>query len=206
MHHLIFDFDGVIADTYEVAKFAHTEIRDKNKDSGVFVSLDQYSATKPNHSRNHILTTDEMLGLKSKVNEFGHILKRQGFDLFDDFVDKIRDLGVQNQAVVSSGSQSYILPALEKTGLEFTHVLAFEDHHSKEEKIELICRDWEIEVTEVYYFTDTLADIYELRDILHPEKLIAVSWGYCTKEQLLTELSPENILNTASDLPKVLNR
>lgn len=206
MLNLIFDFDGVIGDTYEVAKLAHEKIRSKSKENSVFVSLDEYSATKPNHSKNHTLTTEEMTHLKLKVSEFGDFVTEQGFSLFEDFVKEIKLIGAKNQAVVSSGSQNYILPALEKTGLNFTHILAFEDHHSKEEKIELICQDWGINVGEVYYFTDTLADVYELKDIISPSKLIGVSWGYCSKDQLLTELSPENILNSPTDLPRLIAR
>jgi phosphoglycolate phosphatase-like HAD superfamily hydrolase len=129
---------------------------------------------------------------------------KHGFQLFGDFVAEIEKLQDARIAVVSSGSQNYVLPALQKTNLNPTHILAFEDHHSKEEKIELVCRDWGIDVSEAYYFTDTLADIYELRDMIAPDKLIAVSWGYCTKEQLLTELPEENILSKPSDLTKVI--
>jgi phosphoserine phosphatase len=50
--------------------------------------------------------------------------------------------------------------------------LAFEDHHSKEEKIEQICRDRGVDVSEVYYFTDTKADVYELQDMIAKNKLI----------------------------------
>ncbi|MEZ4195504.1 MAG: HAD hydrolase-like protein [Candidatus Paceibacterota bacterium] len=204
MPNLIFDFDGVLADTYEVTKGTQTKMNVGNSEA--FIDFDEYIIKKPNHTKNHTLTTEEMKKLVSRVNEFGTFVHQSGFVLFDDFVQEIKKLKVTNQAVVSSGSQIYILPALAKSGLELTHVLAFEDHHSKEEKIELICRDWGIEVSETYYFTDTLADVYELQNFIHPDKLIGVAWGYCSKEQLLTELKPENILNSPADLPKLLAR
>jgi len=56
----------------------------------------------------------------------------------------------------------------------------------------------------VYYFTDTLADVYELRELLSPGKLIGVSWGFCSKAQLMTMLDEENILTTPADLSRVI--
>lgn len=67
---------------------------------------------------------------------------------------------------MSSGSEEYVQPALIRSGLEPTHVLCFEDHHSKEEKIELICKDRGVNIQDVYYITDSLADVYELKDFL----------------------------------------
>ena len=122
------------------------------------------------------------------------------FGLFNDFVKEIEAIDTKYKAVVSSGSQQYVIPALSKTFIRPTHILAYENHHSKEEKIEIICQDWGCEVTDVYYFTDTLADVYELQNFLAPEKLIGVFWGYCGKDALLKALKEKHILNTAADL------
>ena len=94
--------------------------------------------------------------------------------------------------------------ALAKTNINPTHILAFEDHHSKEDKIETICTDWGVTPNDVYYFTDSLADAYELQDFISPEKLIGVAWGFCGREVLLKELKPEYILDTSYDIHRVL--
>ena len=204
--YIIFDFDGVLADTYQVSKKAHQIIAEKSAQTGAFVSMDAYAASKPNHTKDHTLTLRELHDLETKVSEFGTIVLEEGFPLFEDFISEIRSLQLVHQAVVSSGSQKYILPAIAKMGLEFTHVLAFEDHHSKEDKIEHICQDWGIDPCEVFYFTDTLADVYELRDMVLPQRLIGVSWGYCSKDQLLTELSAHHILDIPADIHRVLKQ
>ncbi len=204
MYHLIFDFDGVIGDTREATIQALMQHAAKPSRESALEDINQYFTSKPNHTRDHTLTDDE-LALKYKwTSEFGAAVAAHGFDLFEDFVREIESIDTPHKAVVSSGSQLYVLPALTRTKIHPTHILAFEDHHSKEEKIELICRDWHVEPSEVFYFTDTLADVYELQDMISPSKLIGVTWGFCTKEQLLKELDPEHILDTPTDLRAVL--
>lgn len=203
---LIFDFDGVIGNTYDAWTEVQKHLSQLKGGLGAFVDMKIYASQKPNHTRDHSLTPDELAKIYERVSYGGKMVHEIGFELFNDFVGEIKLLESKNKAVVSSGSQAYVLPALAETGIEFTHILAFEDHHSKEEKIELICQDWGVEPTDVFYFTDTLADIYELKDFIHPKKLIGVAWGYCTPEQLLTELPADNILYSSSDLKKVINR
>ena len=92
-----------------------------------------------------------------------------------------------------------------KTNIKPTHTLTFEDHHTKEQKIETICKDWEVPVESVYYFTDSLADVYELQNFIAPGKLIGVAWGFSGKENLLKELPPTSILNTFTEITTLLD-
>lgn len=62
-----------------------------------------------------------------------------------------------------------------------------------------MCKEWGVRVDEVYYFTDSLADVYELEDMIAKDKLFGVTWGFCSRELLLKELRPEQILDTPSD-------
>lgn len=206
MKNLIFDFDGVIGDTYEEGIDVRMMTNNIPSREAAIIELEKYFTNKPNHTRDHTLTTEELQKSYAWIKNYGELLHERGFNLFDDFIDEIRKLTSTNKAIVSSGSQIYVLPAIAKTNIEFTHILAYEDHHSKEEKIEIVSRDWGVPISEIYYFTDALADVYELRDFIHKDKLIGVSWGYCSKEQLSTELLPENILNSPSDLAKIISR
>lgn len=201
---LIFDFDGVIGNTKEQLPQAHVN-------AGNFKSIEEakahiiaYSSTKPNHTRNHTLTEAELHEQFEFVAKLGEAVHKLGFPLFDDFVKEIESIKNGYKAIVSSGSQNFVIPAIADTEINPTHILAYEDHHSKEEKIEIVAKDWGVEVSEIYYFTDTLADVYELKNFVAKEKLIGVSWGYCTKEQLLQELEPEFILDAADEIHRVL--
>lgn len=203
MHHLIFDFDGVIGNTCEASASA-TAIVDNTDVETARKANAKYARQKPNHARGHSLTDVELQQIYAWTSAFGDLMHQSGFPLFDDFVYEIESIESDYKAVVSSGSQKYVIPALGRTKIAPTHILAYENHHSKEEKIEIICKDWGVSVREVFYFTDTLADVYELRDMLSVDKLIGVSWGYCSAEELAQELSEEYILKTPKDIHKVL--
>lgn len=205
-HNLIFDFDGVLGDTYEKGIEVRMITNNIHTREEAIFDLENYITKKPYHTRNHTLTDEELKTSYTWVSNYGEMLHQKGFGLFEDIIEEVRKLADDNKAIVSSGSQTYVLPAIAKTGINFSHILAYEDHHSKEEKIELVCKDWGVSVTDVYYFTDTLADVYELKDLIHKDKLIGVSWGYCTKTQLLTELPLANILSLPTDLSKIISR
>lgn len=202
--YLIFDFDGVIGDTYEASIAAHIRYGSRPTRAEAIAEMNEYFNKKPNHTRNHTMTEAELAATSKWTTEFGQIMHDIGFGLFADFVTAIEGIDTPYKAVVSSGSQNYVAPALAKTNINPTHILAFEDHHSKEEKIELVCREWGVAVSEVFYFTDSLADVYELEHFITPGKLIGVAWGFSGKENLLKELPPEYILDTPTDLTKVI--
>ena len=127
-----------------------------------------------------------------------------GFPLFSEFVQEIEGIDTPYKAIVSSGSNNYVVPSLATTNINPTHTLTFEDHHSKEDKIETICQDWGIPVSEVYYVTDSLADVYELEQVITPGKLIGVAWGFSGKDNLRKELPEQYILNTPADFKTIL--
>ncbi len=204
-YYLIFDFDGVIGDTYEAVVAAHLQYGTAPDREGVILDMQRYFGTRPHHTRTHTLTAEQLKAEYDWTAGFGKIMMESHFELFTDFVNEIELLPTKYKAIVSSGSQNYVLPALAKTNINPTHILAFEDHHSKEDKIETICKDWGVSPSDVYYFTDSLADVYELQNFISPDKLIGVAWGFCGREVLLKQLKPEHILDVPSDIHKVLN-
>lgn len=203
--YLIFDFDGVIGDTQEASAKA-TMVVDGRTYEGAWEENLRYASEKPPHTRDHTQTEEQMHATYEWTVKFGEQMVNSNFPLFSEFVKEIEAINTKYKAVVSSGSQLYVIPAMTKTQIQPTHILAYENHHSKEEKIEIICKDWDCEVSDVYYFTDTLADVYELQNFISPDKLIGVSWGYCGKEALQKELTDENILDKKEDLRIIINR
>lgn len=203
MPHLIFDFDGVLGNTKEASAQATAIVDGTDYETGL-KSNAIYARTKPNHVRNHTLTNEEMQRIHEWTSKFGELMYTSDFPLFDTFVSEIESIQSDYKAVVSSGSAKYVIPRVQSTNINPTHILAFESHHSKEEKIETICKDWEVGVKDVFYFTDTLADIYELKEMLAPDKLIGVSWGYCTYEELAEELDEAYILKTPQDIHNIV--
>lgn len=201
--YLIFDFDGVIGDTWETAILAHIKYGSQPNRETAITEMNRYFNQKPHHTRNHSLSPEQLQKEYAWTTGYGQVMSEIGFELFTDFVTEIEKLDTPYKAVVSSGSQNYVVPALKQTSINPTHILAFEDHHSKEDKIETICRDWKVSLDEVYYFTDSLADIFELENCLQKEKLIGVSWGFSGKENLLKKISPQQILDRPSDIQRL---
>lgn len=199
--YFIFDFDGVLGDTFKAcnrAKFAAglaTSIQDAEK------TTLGYASAKPNHSRDG--HKDDVRNAQNWTIQFGEKMRLENFEMFESFIKSIKQINPDKAAIVSSGPEVYVKPRSKETGLNPTHILAFEDHHSKEEKIEQICKDWGVDISQVYYFTDTKADVCELEDVLDRSKIIGCSWGYLGKEVLLEVLPESQVLENQEDILKM---
>ena len=73
---------------------------------------------------------------KEQKKEFSNIKQEtEKRDLI--FIEISENINSKHKAVVSSGSQLYVIPSVAQTNINPTHILAFENHHSKEEKIQI---------------------------------------------------------------------
>ncbi len=200
--YLIFDFDGVIGDTYDICIKANMVLDNLTHEESVKHTI-KYFSNKPDHSKGHNLSEAEVRAKLDWIKRYGEIMSKMEYSMFDDFNKAIKGLSKTKIAIISAGSSLYINHRIPETGLNPSHVLTYEDHHSKEEKIEQVCKDWGASMSEVYYFTDTKADVYELEDCLDRKKIIGCAWGYCGYD-LLREILPENqILKEAKDINKI---
>lgn len=202
--YLIFDFDGVLADTYAShiqARFNIGSAKDI-EDSKTLTSL--YFDNKHDHGRDRPQSLEERKRSQEWILLFGKELKRLGFKMFDHFIKEVKKIPHTQIAIVSSGAREYVKERSLACGLNPTHVLTFEDHHSKEEKIELIANDWNVSVKDIYYITDSKADVYELVGFLDPKKILGVAWGYCGEKKLLEVLPENQILKAPEDIHKML--
>lgn len=207
--YLIFDFDGVIGDTWEACLEVQMKVGDfakkfASKEEAKESTL-QYFNRKPNHAKDTLFTSEQLQARLEWVKKFGEEMVKMNPPLFDGFNKIVRGLPNIKTAIISSGSGVYIRNRIVETGLNPTHVLTYEDHHSKEEKIEQVCKDWNVSMQDVYYFTDSKADVYELENCLDRKKIIGCAWGYCGYD-LLKELLPENqILKDFTDINKLFS-
>jgi hypothetical protein len=200
--YLIFDFDGVFADSWDLLVKFQMNYEGKTAEQ----IRQQYFNffLKPMHSNrddfNEAKQMKQQIFLDAIIPHHGTNI----FPLFQGFVDEIIKISTDYRAVVSSGSTKYVVPTLATTPLTFSHILGFEDHHSKEEKISLICKEWGVSPQDVYYFTDTVSDVVELRDYIDPTKIIGCSWGFHGYETLSTVLPKEQILVEFGDVRNIL--
>lgn len=201
MKHLIFDFDGVLGDTWGVRNEAMMQLNNKTLEQ-VIVESDAYFS-QPAHSRKNF-TKEEFAEWLKWTREYGKMVKKLDFDLFHEFIEELKKIKGKKMAIVSSGSRIYIENKIKKLKLDFTHVLTFEDHYSKEEKVELVCRDWGVNPKDAYYFTDAQSDVLELKEIMDMKKIIGCSWGYQGFYKLIEVLPEKQILKDFEDVHSVL--
>ncbi len=199
--YLIFDFDGVLGNTFESRNKVIQEMENKSRDE-VILSGDQYF-TKSNHTRAANLSLETLKDMRLWTKTFGELLNKVGFSLFTDFVKEIAKIENAKLAIVSSGSTIYIKPKIKEMGLEFSHVLSFEDHHSKEEKVEQICKDWNISVKDIYFFTDSISDVVELENLVDRNKIYGCAWGYQGYDKLATVLDAEHVFKNFTDIQNI---
>ncbi len=200
--YLIFDFDGVIGDTYDICVKSNMMLDNLTQAEAVEHTI-RYFNNKPDHSKGHSLSEEEIKSKLDWIRRYGEIMAKMEYSLFDEFNKAIKNLSNTKIAIISAGSSLYINKRIPETGLNPTHVLTYEDHHSKEEKIEQVCKDWGVSMRDIYYFTDTKADVYELENCLDRKKIIGCAWGYCGYDLLRELLPEEQVLKEANDVNKI---
>jgi FMN phosphatase YigB (HAD superfamily) len=207
MHYLIFDYDGVLADTWEVG--IHALI-----DQGIVNTYEEgrkhrlkHFCGKPIHQRDEGIHNPKRLKevetISQRMNQF---FVNQGYKLFDEFISELEKLEDVTMAIVSSGAKVSILPNTQKMNIAFTHILSIEDGHYKGKKIRRICNDWKVDVKEILYFTDTLSDVFELETFMPKKNIIGCAWGYLGYDVLRQELTDEQILREPKDIHDVISK
>jgi HAD superfamily hydrolase (TIGR01549 family) len=201
MHYLIFDFDGTLADSWDATLKSHAEMTGKSIEETSKEMLEHRLVT-PRYTKNRVYTDQETLELMEfRKNEYA-LKEKHVLSLFDGFIEELKKLNNVKMAVVSTGFQ----PAIEKfctaSDLSFTHLIGFGPNFSKEIKMEEIAKDWDVDLSELYFITDTIRDVIEAKEFLDPKKIIGCSWGFHDKDRLLEVLPPNQIMENYTDIHK----
>jgi len=176
MKAIIFDFDGVIHDTfdfhrYKIKEFCGVDIPEddfRDMHNGNFfknkVPVDGIQWTD---YRDYILPFQSKLEIDEERKEIIETLSKN-HDMF----------------IVTSGGTENILGYLENNGLGgiFKEILGLEASRSKVVKFNTIFEKHSLEPHECVFITDTLGDILEANKV--NVKTIAVTYGFHTEETL----------------------
>ncbi len=191
---IIFDFDGVLANTIEFSYKIHT-IKNKNL---TFKQFQEYS------------TGNFHEGYEKAVKEGRHIPPddfygdyKKGLDVLtieDILHDSILSLATNYRLmIISSTSSSYINDFLIKENLDgcFSDILGEDIHRSKIIKIRTALLKYNLSSNDAVFVTDTLGDIKEANEC--GVKSIGVTWGLHDK-LILERGNPVRIINNPQDL------
>lgn len=189
---VIFDFDGVIADswwlTHKTSKKEFPELTEELHRKGFEGNI--YEAER---NWGHME--------KIKIDYFAEYQKEMHLvEFFTEMEEVVRSLSKRfSLIIVSSSTNEVIRKYLEREGLvqEFTDILGADVHASKHEKIQMIFDQYHTEPSSCVMVTDTTGDIKEAR--IAGVDCIAVTWGFHTKETLASA-NPVAIADNPRDI------
>jgi phosphoglycolate phosphatase len=195
---VIFDFDGVLANTLEFSYKIHKDVNgaltwEKFQSFGMgnfheklekFTKEESYIAPKNFY---------ELYKEKISLISIHDILRETILQLKDQF----------KLVIVSSTFSSYISDFLKKEKLleYFSEILGADVHKSKTVKINNILKKYDTSPKDAVLITDTLGDILEAKNCNVPS--IAVTWGL-HERKVLEEGNPIKIIDEPQDLIKAV--
>lgn len=190
---VLFDFDGVIANShavaYELSRHFSPELDDAKYralyERNIFQSLKALPSWKDT------LPEEYQKRYDTRMHE---VVLYEGMD------DVIRTFSnTYGLAIISSTSTSGITDFLGRYELShyFSDILGREDHHSKVEKMRTLLEKYALSPSDCIYITDTLGDMHEANE--HAMATIGVTWGVHPRETLEKGL-PFRIVEKPLDL------
>ena len=198
MKTLIFDFDGVIHNTFE---FHRGKIKEF---TGIALTVDEYKAV---HRKNFFFNIPEEFKHISWV-DYAKFIHNDLINLKVDLKikEKINNFSKKhNLYIVSSNSAKTINDYLINNDFinNFKEVLGFEILKSKTEKFKYIFKKYKTKAEEGLFVTDTLGDIVEANEV--SLKTVAVDFGFHCRETL-SEGSPIEIVSSFDELSEIIKK
>jgi HAD superfamily hydrolase (TIGR01549 family) len=203
MNHIIFDFDGVLARSLE-------------DDTRCLVMLSTYPNLTPEQINQQTiesyqkikyakLMTLDKIEFDKKIawcKEYARCVLSYENKIFWEFVEAIKLIKDAKFAIVTSGSIDFIKVLVKRLGINFDQILTIEDGLSKEDKVERVCKNWNVDVKDCYYITDTVSDVLELREIMNPKNIYGCAWGWSGIGNLRKVLPDNQIFVEFEDILK----
>jgi phosphoglycolate phosphatase-like HAD superfamily hydrolase len=206
MYYLIFDFDGVFWDSWDATVQAYMLNHNETDRQKVENYLLNERLVKPRYTKERVYTAEETEELMKYREMEYHAKAKFNPKFFDGFIKELSKIKDAKMAIVSTAYQPLLEQAVSDIGMteKFSHICGFRADFSKERCVEEICQDWGIDIDQAYFFTDTLRDVIELKNVMNHKRIIGCGWGWHGKERLLEELPTEQILGKPEDLGKFL--
>lgn len=202
---VLFDFDGVIADSFGIASALALRVCKRNTPDTYRSAFEGniYDTYASDGSRQDHEGQEEC---NHDLNWWDEYQKSFAtVTPFDGICDAISAVSEEySLAILSSGSRDFIDPFLKAHGIarHFSDVLDVDVHTHKTKKIEIIFDKYGITAADCVFITDTLGDIREAGS--HGMGVIAVSWGFHSRATLEKGV-PFRIVERPQELPDAVN-
>lgn len=191
---LIFDFDGVIGDTFDI-NWGLSQEHDET------ATLEDFLA----HHDGNVFAEPRIKFKSERVHLFySEYRKRLTPTHLANAVEPLQRLGEKYALyIISSTSEEVIKEVLQKAGILdlFTRVMGFETHASKVEKFLFLKNEYDVRPENALFITDTLGDIKEASKA--GIKTIAETFGFHDRERL-AQGEPFMIVDSWEEIERVL--
>lgn len=196
---LLFDFDGVLADSfneaYSVTKTIRPWITTEDEYRDLFMGNVYEVLAAHEKSDARLLTTQAEDGFFIKYFE---LMKH--VDVIPAMREIIPILAASHRLLIISSAYGYIIKdVLERGNLlhHFEEILGSDVERNKTKKIQTVFDRHGVDPSETLFITDTAGDVREARKVNVDS--IAVTWGYHNTDRLLTA-DPFAIVHTPQEL------
>lgn len=199
MSYVVFDFDGVIGDTYKYEiEFAENDIiTAKLMKSNNINSIDELMK-RCCLDYNFSQSDDKEADIR-----YQKFLEDKPIQLFHEVIEILLKTNI-NISIVSGNNSQYIKKCLSDSMLKIQYILGINEGISKIDKINSICSNLGIDsIREVIYITDTVADYIELEG--HVNNIYVCSWGFQKIETIKLYIPKIHILTKFEDLLNLMN-
>lgn len=182
---VLFDFDGVIADTFELlTELSIKRCRHRNAES--YRSAFEGNIYENDVEHDPILLPGDHSECTHDIDwwkEYESII--DAAPLFAGMDEIVRTLAASHRLVILTSSRArHINTFLAKHGMEglFESILDMDVHTHKTKKIEMLFDEHGIGASDCVFVTDTLGDVREANH--HSVGSIACTWGFHSRETL----------------------
>jgi len=176
---IIFDFDGVIVDTFDLAFSIEHQVDPT-------LTKEQYSKSCSRGAFDFCREEKEVLKVPAVVDFFAKyepvVLNMECVSGIKEVIEKLaKDFSL---AIVSSTPEKIIKKFLVKNVLDkyFSVVLGPETDRSKSKNINSLMKKFDFQPSECLFITDTVSDIKEATEVAVDS--VAVTWGWQNRELL----------------------
>jgi len=203
--YLIFDWEGVFGDTFDSIVSSYLELNNlaKGERENVVNYILNERMVKPKYTKEKNFSQEEIAEQISFREKEYELKLKYGIKYFQGFIEEVRKIKNVKMAIVSTAHQNFLDEFTGNSGLDFDFLLGFKPGFNKEDGVLEVCKNWGVETSQIYFFTDTIRDVVELETVIPKAKIIGCQWGFHGEK--LKEVLPEaQILKNFSEIHGII--
>lgn len=203
LQYIIWDFDGVLCDSLEIAFKTHNKIcAEYNKELKVRDKMQYMNLINSKQGLSTLLDKEE---LEQYFSEHRNEMYKRRYELrmFNDVMEIIQKTPVPS-IIITATYEKLVKDVLKNNSYKcdiFQYIAGIETGTTKTERLKYLIEKINIDEDKIIYIGDSLTDVEFCNN--QNIKMIAVSYGYCPKNLLLNQ-KIEAICDTPKELKQLL--